>query len=162
MLGMGQSIGVSVAIQNGLGKYQDLLNTTQLQSVDKALYANDLLYILSLSLSKISVLELLQGLAVVDKHKTIAKWTSYFVGIWTLAIIIPPLFRCSLPQVWNSQSNNCINMVSELNSLIQSKSDKSILTTLLGGLLDLYGSCRYPDRIGPTGTAYCHDERCTS
>ncbi|KAH8696442.1 hypothetical protein BGW36DRAFT_381025 [Talaromyces proteolyticus] len=105
-----ECITVSIGVQHGLGKKRDLLTTAQLHSIDKSIYVSDLFYILTTSSAKLSVLELLRYLAIADSHRNIARWTSYAVGIWTVAIIFPSLFRCSPPQVWNLQSDICINM----------------------------------------------------
>jgi len=110
LLGVGQSIAVSMAVQHGVGKRERLLSTTQLDDVQRADYAADLLYILVLALAKISVLQLLRRLAVIKLHQRIANGTMVVVMAWTIPSWFALAFRCGIPNPWDSKSGHCMDI----------------------------------------------------
>lgn len=75
------------------------------------LYASDLLYALSLSLAKVSVLQFLGKLSVNKLHSKICFWSSILIVAWTVPVFFTLAFRCGLPP-WRIDSDHCVNIVS--------------------------------------------------
>ncbi|SLM40532.1 hypothetical protein LPUS_11350 [Lasallia pustulata] len=98
-----------MAVSDGLGQRGRNLSTVQQTNVEKAEYASDLMYVLTLCLAKVSVLQLLERLAVSKMHKTLAKVMSYVVVVWTLAAFFTLAFRCGVSHPWARVSGECID-----------------------------------------------------
>lgn len=77
----------------------------------QTLYASDILYVVTHGLAKISVLQLLERLAVVKWHQKVAKSTSIFIGAWMLVSVLVLALRCGVSHPWTMDSRKCINMV---------------------------------------------------
>ncbi|CAI7668089.1 unnamed protein product [Penicillium palitans] len=92
-----------------MGKRQSALSTQQVIDVEKTLYASDLLYVLALSLTKISVLEFLNKLCVNKSHKIVCFWTSIVVLVWTFPVFFTLAFKCGAPRPWEMDNGKCID-----------------------------------------------------
>lgn len=130
MFGVSQSIIISVSVQDGLGKWKASLNAEQLISIEQVsktwtpcedaadgrfpiqtLYAADLVFIAACSLSKISLLLLLQQLAVSKVHLATVKVSMYIVVAWMISSLCALAFQCGLPHPWATQHKHCLNQV---------------------------------------------------
>ena len=74
-------------------------------------YSSDLLYILTLTMSKISILILLRHITPVTLHRRLAVAVGVFVGTWGVASFFASAFRCSLPAAWAILGRRCFNQV---------------------------------------------------
>ncbi|KAJ5083380.1 hypothetical protein N7456_012807 [Penicillium angulare] len=110
ILGISQSAVVFTGTQNGLGKLQSEMSAAHFTTVEKDLYSSDLLYILSLSLAKVSVLQFLEKLCVNKLHKTICRWSSILVAVWTVPVFFTLAFKCGASSPWDTENRHCINV----------------------------------------------------
>ncbi|KAI2863616.1 hypothetical protein CBS147320_6453 [Aspergillus niger] len=101
---------ILVGTEHGLGKRKLSLNDREVHTIEKALYSSNILYVLALSLAKISVLLLLNKLSVNRWHKKILFWTSVLVGIWTVPVFFTLAFQCGVPEPWDASNGHCINI----------------------------------------------------
>ncbi|KAI2818230.1 hypothetical protein CBS115989_5344 [Aspergillus niger] len=101
---------ILVGTEHGLGKRKLSLNDTEVQILEKVLYSSNILYVLALNLAKISVLLLLNRLAVNRWHKKILFWTSVLVGIWTVPVFFTLAFQCGVPEPWDASNGHCIDI----------------------------------------------------
>ncbi|GCB25368.1 hypothetical protein AAWM_08253 [Aspergillus awamori] len=101
---------ILVGTEHGLGKRKLSLNGREVHTLEKALYSSNILYVLALSLAKISVLLLLNKLSVNRWHKKISFWTSVLVGIWTVPVFFTLAFQCGVPEPWDASNGHCINI----------------------------------------------------
>ncbi|KAI3005131.1 hypothetical protein CBS147346_4459 [Aspergillus niger] len=101
---------ILVGTEHGLGKRKLSLNDREVHTIEKALYSSNILYVLALSLAKISVLLLLNKLSVNRWHKKILFWTSGLVGIWTVPVFFTLAFQCGVPEPWDASNGHCINI----------------------------------------------------
>lgn len=76
------------------------------------LYASELLYILSLSLAKISVLQFIDKLNVNKLHKKTCFLATIAIIAWAVAAFFTLAFQCRIPIPWDRNSGHCINAVS--------------------------------------------------
>ncbi|WEW55540.1 hypothetical protein PRK78_000971 [Emydomyces testavorans] len=108
---IGQSITVGIQDQNGWGRTVSELSKTQLDNVLKADYAANLLFIVSICLTKISLLVLNHQFALLRQYK----YTIYALGsiviVWTVASILIVAFQCHLPRPWDYINNSCVTRV---------------------------------------------------
>ena len=110
MVGIGFSIALIEAVDDGLGKMEKLLDPTHIANVVKAQYAADILYIAALALAKVSILLLLYRLSVARMHKKVAMTTVAVTGVWALAGIITIAAECGSHLPWTSQPPQCIDI----------------------------------------------------
>ncbi|KAJ5636982.1 hypothetical protein N7490_006861 [Penicillium lividum] len=70
VFGIAQSALIFQGTKDGMGKRQSALSTQQVIDVEKSIYASDLLYVLAIGLTKVSVLEFLNKLVllVIDRR----------------------------------------------------------------------------------------------
>lgn len=78
----------------------------------QAAYAGDLLYILSLTFSKISLLMLLRLLTPVRKQINAISSLGTAIFLWSLASLLSAAFQCHTPRVWAFIGNQCFQKVS--------------------------------------------------
>ncbi|OKL55492.1 hypothetical protein UA08_09185 [Talaromyces atroroseus] len=96
--------------QHGLGKLQSDMSAAQFVTVEKDLYTSDLLYVLSLSLAKVSIFQFLEKLCVEKRHKTICRWSSLLVAVWTVPVFFTLAFKCGTSSPWNMDDGHCIRI----------------------------------------------------
>ncbi|KAI9729562.1 MAG: hypothetical protein M1834_006758 [Cirrosporium novae-zelandiae] len=77
----------------------------------QAVYTSDLLYIPTLCLAKFSVLQVLDRLSVIERHKKTIKWLGLIVITWAVIAFLPLAFRCGVSRPWNIETGTCIDMV---------------------------------------------------
>ena len=129
-LAIAQSAVVFSGTQSGFGKLQSEISPANFITVEKVatpiplfirstnvggrqdLYSSDLLYILSLSLAKISVFQFLNKLCVAEIHKIICRWSSLLVAVWTIPVLFTLAFKCGASSPWNLDNGHCIKIVS--------------------------------------------------
>lgn len=74
-------------------------------------YASDLLYLVALTLAKVSVLQLLHRLTVIKQHRLWSKIVGVIVIVWGVTAFLARAFQCTLPHTWD-QTSKCFNIVS--------------------------------------------------
>ncbi|KAF5015442.1 hypothetical protein F66182_13233, partial [Fusarium sp. NRRL 66182] len=127
-LAIAQSAVVFSGTQSGFGKLQSEISPANFITVEKVatpiplfirstnvggrqdLYSSDLLYILSLSLAKISVFQFLNKLCVAEIHKIICRWSSLLVAVWTIPVLFTLAFKCGASSPWNLDNGHCIKI----------------------------------------------------
>ncbi|PYH89330.1 hypothetical protein BO71DRAFT_423081 [Aspergillus ellipticus CBS 707.79] len=110
VLGIAQSDVIFQATTQGYGKRESALNAHEINYIEKIIYASDLLYVLALSLAKISVLQLLSKLTVNKLHKKICLWSIILVTVWTIPVFFTLAFRCGVPSPWKPKDGQCIEI----------------------------------------------------
>lgn len=129
-LAIAQSAVIFSGTQKGFGKLRSEMSAAQFITVEKVatptplsvrstnngscqdLYSSDLLYILSLSLAKISVFQFLNKLCVAQSHKNICRWSSLLVAVWTVPVLFTLAFKCGASTPWDLDNGHCIKIVS--------------------------------------------------
>lgn len=109
---LGEVVGISVSVNNGLGMRTALLSSTELKSVQKGVYAATLLYILAIALGKASTVLLLHRLAVMARHRLTLWITAGFITSWMIAAMFGAAFQCDLPEPWLVEEARCFDIVS--------------------------------------------------
>ena len=85
--------------------------SAQLMTVQAA-YAGDLLYILSLTFSKISLLILLRLITPVRLQGQFISALGAALLLWGLTALLAAAFQCQVPRVWEILGNQCFHVVS--------------------------------------------------
>jgi len=102
---------VTIQTSNGLGKHEDALSASELEAYQKSEYSVDIFYILSLTLSKVSVLLLLQLITPVRTHIRVIYTLGCLILVWGITSFFVAVFQCKAPDVWQILGQNCINEV---------------------------------------------------
>ncbi|CAI7567762.1 unnamed protein product [Penicillium viridicatum] len=111
VLGIGQSIVVSLAVGSGYGKHSKDVSSADMEQVMKNLFAASLLYLLSLTFSKLSLVVFIRGLTPSAKDKWLARGVEVIVYAWAVVAIFGTAFQCSLPHTWDFQNGQCFNLL---------------------------------------------------
>ncbi|KAJ5722582.1 hypothetical protein N7488_000617 [Penicillium malachiteum] len=128
VFGISQSSAIFTGTTHGLGKRRSAL------SLSETLYASNLLYVLALSLAKVSVLQFLNKLCVNKTHKKICFWSSVLVAIWTIPVFFTLAFQCGAHNPWDTTDDHCINIFTFWVAI----SPIDILTELIICILPIY------------------------
>lgn len=108
-----QSLATILRAAAGFGKPLNTLSVEKVDRTMKAAMAANILYVVSLALSKLSLLVLLAKLSPNKRHKRVMHGISLFVALFTFVSIFVASFFCSVPKTWNYTSGNCINRVGQ-------------------------------------------------
>ncbi|OQE31041.1 hypothetical protein PENFLA_c002G04304 [Penicillium flavigenum] len=111
VFGIGQSIVVSLAVGSGYGKHFKDVSSPNMEQVMKNLFAGSVLYLLSLTFSKLSLVVFIRSLTPSAKDKWLAHGVETIVYAWALITIFGTAFQCSLPRTWDFQSGHCFNLL---------------------------------------------------
>ncbi|CAG8271582.1 unnamed protein product [Penicillium olsonii] len=114
---IGQSIAVSLATANGLGQHKFTLSESRLQNMMKAEYAATILFIASISCSKLSLIIFIRNLTPASLDRRVALALGAFIGIWAVVSIFTASFQCHLPQTWNYMGSTCFDRTAWWNYL---------------------------------------------
>ena len=74
-------------------------------------YSSDLLLIMCLGVSKISILILLLQISPVILHRTLAAMLGGFIVTWSISSLLASAFQCDLPSAWMIVEGRCFNQV---------------------------------------------------
>ncbi|KAL8808965.1 MAG: hypothetical protein Q9223_003746 [Gallowayella weberi] len=107
---IGESIAISSLVSSGLGQHLAHLTLPQQLGFQKSYYAAVLLYLPSISLSKVAVLLLLHTITPVIAYRRIAYTTGVITVIWAGVAEVVLAFQCSLPDAWAILGGQCINL----------------------------------------------------
>lgn len=104
-----QSVFVQLAISHGLGKKQDIVSAHDLDLFERYMYGAQILMIVSIALSKLSIGLLFKNLM----NRGIALWANWAlisaVIAWAAASTIAFAARCSSPHPWSIVNGKCDN-----------------------------------------------------
>ncbi|KAF1955370.1 hypothetical protein CC80DRAFT_594523 [Byssothecium circinans] len=103
-------VTISLAVDSGLGKRDVLIDPARKNNLQKHVYISNILYVLTLGFSKLSVATFLTRLACTPKHKTAVLLLGILVVCWMIAITGVVAFSCKLPRPWNDDGK-CISIL---------------------------------------------------
>ena len=81
------------------------------QRPKQSLYTAVLLYILSLTFSKLSLAVFIRSLTPSAKDKWLARGVEAIVYVWAIVAIFGSAFQCSVPRAWDFWQGQCFNVV---------------------------------------------------
>lgn len=109
--GVAQSIAVLIQSLNGLGRHLVTLGPTQLIAFQKAGYSSNILFVITMGMTKLSVLFLLRQLSASDRQRRML-WIPIAVMIaWTFASFWGAAFECHTPHTWEFLGSKCFDRV---------------------------------------------------
>ncbi|GAP90613.1 hypothetical protein SAMD00023353_4800750 [Rosellinia necatrix] len=101
------SIAYSVAASNGLGKGN--LTESQVIIIQKAYYAADILYVVSLCFVKLSLLMFIRQIVIDSKQIWFILSLIGFQILLGVVSVFAVAFQCVTPYTWNTLSQQCFN-----------------------------------------------------
>lgn len=108
-----QSLATILRAADGFGKPFDTLSVEKVNKITEAAMAANVLYVVSLALSKLSLLRLLVKITPNSRHNQVMNGISLFVILFTFISIFVVSFSCSVPKTWDYASGRCINRVGQ-------------------------------------------------
>jgi hypothetical protein len=108
-----QSLATILRAADGSGKPFDTLSVEKVNKITEAAMAANVLYVVSLALSKLSLLRLLVKITPNSRHNQVMNGISLFVILFTFISIFVVSFSCSVPKTWDYASGRCINRVGQ-------------------------------------------------
>ena len=107
-----QIIVLQKAVDHGLGKHQDRLSESDIQTWSKFAFAGHILLIIVLSLSKISTILLIWKLTPSKSLRRGCLITSFIVAGWSIFAVLSIAFQCEFPNPWRYSPERCAGEVS--------------------------------------------------
>ncbi|EXJ86565.1 hypothetical protein A1O3_03518 [Capronia epimyces CBS 606.96] len=104
---VGFTIAINSQVSHGLGSKLSTVSADDYDGFQKAEYAWNILYIISLSLGKGSTLSLLLALAPSKSYRIPMLAVGSVVGLWTLTSILGSAFQCELPHPYLVTTGKC-------------------------------------------------------
>ncbi len=95
-------VTVCISINHGFGNRWATISTTDISTIQKSLYASQILYIASLGLTRLSSAFFVTRLSRHEQHKLIARGWLVLCVIWTIASILVISFRGNLAHPWST------------------------------------------------------------
>ncbi|GAB1319327.1 hypothetical protein MFIFM68171_09537 [Madurella fahalii] len=110
LFSVGQSVTVLVPEAKGLGKDIADISTEELRAMMQTTYAGDLLFILGLGFSKLSICVCLLTLSADRAHRCLIFVLGSIALFWALASCLGSALRCGTHMPWNSSPEQCLNL----------------------------------------------------
>ncbi|ATY65780.1 hypothetical protein A9K55_001510 [Cordyceps militaris] len=108
-LAVAQSVVVIMAAANGLGRHDDTLSAGQISYILKCIYAANVLYIVTLAVTKISACLTVMNVAPLNRRRG-SFAVMGVIALWAVSAVVTVLFQCQVSAPWNFVSGKCINM----------------------------------------------------
>ncbi|GAW20381.1 hypothetical protein ANO14919_098870 [Xylariales sp. No.14919] len=126
LFGLGESIALIVPGSAAFGKDIATLSKEQLDDADKIGYTRDILFLLSLGLSKLSACEGVRALSPDRIHHLLTSIIALSVVIWMITSVFGTAFQCGASGPWDRDHARCINQASR-SHLRESENRRLIL-----------------------------------
>ncbi|KAF2003152.1 hypothetical protein P154DRAFT_520505 [Amniculicola lignicola CBS 123094] len=112
-----QSALVFQIVNRGFGTSEEGLSELDLQKIAKGDFASQILYILTLLLSKVAVLALYLRLSPAQRH-TLASWSAIALSsVWALAAVILIAVPCNPIEFWTKRPATCSGVASRWQAI---------------------------------------------
>jgi hypothetical protein len=160
LIATAQSIALTIACNNGLGRHIDDLSVDTLNTMSQAYYASNILLVLSLAAAETSVIFLIMSIKPAKSVLMGCRLVLTTVALWAGTSVLALAFQCSMPQPWAlgpriGGSETCIdqyglqigiactNILTDLAiialplvmmSKVQTLKDKKLVVSILFGL----------------------------
>ncbi|KAI6083297.1 hypothetical protein F4821DRAFT_245095 [Hypoxylon rubiginosum] len=109
LFAVAESVTMVIPASNILGNDINQITTDELVGGLKAQYARDILFILSLSMAKLSSCRNIFILSPNDIHRLFARIIAWIIGLWMVVCIFATAFQCGIKGPWMQEDNHCID-----------------------------------------------------
>jgi len=109
LFSIGFTIAINQQVSHGLGSLLSTVSPADYEVFQKAGYAWNILYIISLALGKVSTLSLLLALAPNKSYRIPMLGVSGVIGLWAVAALFASAFQCSLPHPYLITTGQCFS-----------------------------------------------------
>jgi len=106
---IGFTIAINHQVSHGLGSLLSTVSPADYEVFQKAGYAWNILYIISLALGKVSTLALLLALAPNKTYRIPMLGVGGVIGLWAVAATFASAFQCSLPHPYLITTGQCFS-----------------------------------------------------
>ncbi|OCL15262.1 hypothetical protein AOQ84DRAFT_329710 [Glonium stellatum] len=105
-----QSAVVFLEVSQSFGKSIDLISAPDLVTVEKTVYVNDILFLISMSISKACIALLFMRLSPGKNHIKVSKFALISSIVWAVVSIFMVALKCNLSQPWVEYNQKCTNL----------------------------------------------------
>ncbi|KAF2436424.1 hypothetical protein EJ08DRAFT_691592 [Tothia fuscella] len=109
IMGIAHSITIMFTVKAGLGKHISKISADNLQHLEVMQYAADLLFIMTITIAKISSAELVARLTRQKKHMRACRLVSFLIIVWGIASVFTIAIGCHPSHPW-STVDRCSNL----------------------------------------------------
>ncbi|MCJ1426815.1 hypothetical protein MMC29_004718 [Sticta canariensis] len=106
---IGFAVAISAQVTAGLGQHQSSLDTEQVARFEQAAYASQILYVTSLCLAKMALLQFLIYLARNNSRRMLVRGVMIFNCTSAMVAILCVAFQCRLPHPWATLHDKCFD-----------------------------------------------------
>ncbi|CAK4030819.1 hypothetical protein AC578_4288 [Lecanosticta acicola] len=114
VFGVVQAIVSAAAVSFGFGKYLELLTPSQIDRASKAIYVTQLLYIVTVALSKCTVALLLARLVFIKSRVHACYGILAASVLWGVSAFLAEAIRCTETAPWRLAGSQCTNQTMDL------------------------------------------------
>ncbi|EZF21887.1 hypothetical protein H112_05061 [Trichophyton rubrum D6] len=112
LVNVGGVIAISLAVTHGLGRRESKLTEAQVSRAGQDVFASSIMYILAISLAKLSTLSFIERVVPANKYRGVIKGSLIFLLAWTVISIIVYGLQCGVSAPWDPRSTaKCFNIV---------------------------------------------------
>ncbi|EZF32331.1 hypothetical protein TMEN_6710 [Trichophyton mentagrophytes] len=113
LVNVGGVIAISMAVNHGLGRRESKLTEAQVSKAGQDVFTSSIMYILAISLAKLSTLSFIERVVPANKYRGAIKGSLIFLLAWTVVSIIVYGFQCGASAPWDPRrsSAKCFNIV---------------------------------------------------
>lgn len=102
---------MSLAVQSGLGKRFSSLNVNRVEEIRREVYVTNILYVMTIGLSKLSVTAFLYRISCIRTHRICVIILTVIISCWSIADTAVIIFACGIMQTWGFGRDECIEAV---------------------------------------------------
>ncbi|TEY54712.1 hypothetical protein BOTCAL_0238g00170 [Botryotinia calthae] len=126
---IGQTIAVAIECANGLGKFIETLTDGQVETILKAQYSANILYIASLFFAKMSIVMFIYDFTPIAAERIVTKVLGFVISLWAITSILAVAFQCRSSKVWDSIAGECSSQTVfwNYNAIVNIVTDASII-----------------------------------
>ncbi|KAJ5746114.1 hypothetical protein N7520_011296 [Penicillium odoratum] len=106
---IGESIAMSMATAGGFGQHLNTLSEVKKNYMMKALYASNILFIISMCCSKLAIMFFIRNLTPAALDRRFALGLGIFIVVWTVVGVFTAAFQCHVPIPWDYLQSQCFN-----------------------------------------------------
>ena len=113
-----QSVVVFLAISQGFGKIESELSASSIFTWQRNLYISDILFLITMWLTKSSIALLLMRLSRDPTHGVMARLLLAASAVYFVVSVFVVTIRCDLAQPWNTEAPGCATSTVCLASIL--------------------------------------------
>ncbi|ORY02846.1 hypothetical protein BCR34DRAFT_78853 [Clohesyomyces aquaticus] len=135
LFAVGYGIAVSFQVDAGLGQHIGKLTVNEYAQYQKAVYASQIMYTISLAFAKQTVLQLFAILARNSPRVRLVYGVSAASALFAIIMVVSVSFQCSPPHTWEILSSRCFDQAAFWKAFAVLDIAIDVSTAVLAGII---------------------------